>query len=94
MTGGGALSVEERRRRGKAARAEVPRSSHAVWEAPADRRGAVEILQEQAASRVPELVPIRHGRMLASAFAFFRGAAASMAADLARTSTSGLRVQL
>ena len=83
----------ERAARGKAARAEVPRSSQAQIEFPA-ARDPVALLEEQAASRVPELVPIRYGRMLASPFAFYRGGALIMAADLARTPTSGLRVQL
>jgi uncharacterized protein (DUF2252 family) len=87
-------SVEERAARGKAARAKVPRSSHAAWEPLRERRSAEDVLLEQAASRVAELVPIRHGRMLASPFAFFRGAAALMAADLADTPQSGLTVQL
>ncbi|MFI5010196.1 MAG: DUF2252 domain-containing protein [Solirubrobacterales bacterium] len=84
----------ERAAAGKAARSEAPRSSHADW-APAKRRkDPVAQLESQAESRVPELVPIRYGRMARSAFAFFRGAAAIMAADLAPTPTSGLRVQL
>jgi uncharacterized protein (DUF2252 family) len=87
-------SVEERAARGKAARSQVPRSSHAAWEPSRERRPAEDVLLEQAASRVAELVPIRHGRMLASPFAFFRGAAALMAADLADTPRSGLTVQL
>jgi uncharacterized protein (DUF2252 family) len=69
------------------------RSSHAGWIAPPDREDPVAILERQAVSRVPDLVPIRYGRMAASPFAFFRGAAAVMAADLARTPVSGLRVQ-
>ena len=85
---------EERAATGKATRAEVPRSSHAVWDPPADRADPVALLQDQARSRVPELIPIRHGRMLASEFAFFRGGAAIMAADLAATPSSGIRVQL
>src|SRR5215217_8128776 len=87
-------SVEERAARGKAARSRVPRSSHATWEPPRERRPPDELLLEQAADRVPELVPIRHGRMLASPFAFFRGAAGLMAADLAPTPCSGITVQL
>ena len=87
-------SVEERAARGKAARSKVPRSSHAAWEPSQEPRRAEDVLLEQAASRVAELVPIRHGRMLASPFAFFRGAAALMAADLAETPRSGLTVQL
>jgi uncharacterized protein (DUF2252 family) len=84
---------EERATRGKAARAEVPRSAQAEIDFP-KRRDPIALLEEQATSRVPELVPIRYGRMLASAFAFYRGGALIMAADLARTPTSGLRVQL
>ena len=79
---------------GRAARAEAPRSSHAEWTAPADRSDPVDILEAQAIDRVPELVPIRYGRMLTSPLAFYRGAAAIMAADLARTPRSGLDVQL
>ncbi len=78
---------------GKAARSAASRSSHAGFEAPADREDPIAILERQAQSRVPDLVPIRYGRMAASPFAFFRGAAAVMAADLARTPISGLRVQ-
>jgi uncharacterized protein (DUF2252 family) len=88
------LTVQERIARGKAARAEVPRSSHAGWAAPDHRRDPVALLEEQAQTRVPELVPIRHGRMLSSPFGFFRGAAYIMAADLAATPSSGLWVQL
>src|SRR5207247_205922 len=79
---------------GRAARSAASRSSHAGWTPPADRRDAVDVLQEQAAARVAELVPIRYGRMLVSPFTFYRGAAAVMAADLAHTPSSGLRVQL
>ncbi len=79
--------------RGKAARAEVPRAAHAEIEFAAPR-DPVALLEEQAESRVPELVPIRYGRMLASPFAFYRGGALIMAADLARTASSGLRAQL
>ena len=76
------------RREARAARAEVPRSSQAVIEFD-EHRDPVALLEEQAASRVPELVPIRYGRMLASPFAFYRGGALIMAADLARTPDSG-----
>jgi uncharacterized protein (DUF2252 family) len=86
-------TAAERAARGKAARAEVPRSSHAEW-APAARQDPVSILEQQAASRVPELVPIRYGRMLVSPFTFYRGSAAVMAADLAQTPQSGIRAQL
>jgi uncharacterized protein (DUF2252 family) len=84
---------EERAAAGKAAREKVPRSSHGEWEPPARRRDPVKVLEDQAMSRVQELVPIRYGRMLASPFTFFRGAAAIMAMDLAKTPESGLRVQ-
>jgi uncharacterized protein (DUF2252 family) len=87
-------SPSEREARGKAARAEVPRRSHAEWDPAPARRDPVEVLEEQAASRVEELVPIRYGRMLTSPFAFFRGAAAIMAGDLAGTPRSGIQVQL
>src|SRR3954449_1022989 len=79
---------------GKAARRASPRSDHAGWTAPSDRRDPVVVLTEQDASRVPELVPIRHGRMLVSAFTFYRGAAAIMAADLAGTARTSLNAQL
>src|SRR3954454_16282572 len=88
------LSKSERAARGKAARAEVPRSSHAGWEPPSGRRDPVDILEEQALTRVPELVPIRYGRMLVSAFTFYRGAAAIMAADLGATPNSRLEAQV
>jgi uncharacterized protein (DUF2252 family) len=79
---------------GKAARKVAPRSEQANWEPGPDRVGPLEILSEQDATRVPELVPVRYGRMLASAFTFYRGAAAIMANDLAASPDSGLRVQL
>jgi uncharacterized protein (DUF2252 family) len=84
----------ERVAKGRSARAAVPRSSHARWDAPASRRSPVEVLQEQAKTRIPELIPIRYARMTASPFAFYRGAAAIMAADLATTPDSGLRAQI
>ena len=86
-------SPEDRAAAGKAAREQVPRSSHGEWKPAARRRDPVKVLEDQAESRVPELVPIRYGRMLASPFTFFRGAAAIMAMDLAKTPQSGLRVQ-
>jgi uncharacterized protein (DUF2252 family) len=88
------LSLAERAARGKATRAEVPRRSHASWEPALGRRDPVELLEEQAISRVPELIPIRYGRMLVSPFTFYRGAAYLMAADLAGTPRTGLHVQL
>ncbi len=87
------MDAPERAAAGKAARSEVRRSSHARWEPSEGRADPVAILERQAATRVPELVPIRYGRMSASPFAFFRGAAAVMAADLAITPVSGLWVQ-
>lgn len=87
------LSVAERVARGKAARAEVPRASHAVFEPSPRRADPVELLERQAKTRVPELVPIRYGRMLVSPFTFYRGAAMIMANDLAATPRSGLTVQ-
>ncbi len=88
------LTLAERVARGKAARAEVPRSSLGEWEAAPGRRDPVEMLEEQATTRVAELVPIRHGRMLVSAFTFYRGAAYLMAADLAGSPRTGLHTQL
>jgi uncharacterized protein (DUF2252 family) len=87
------LSVAERAARGKAARSELPRSSHAAFEPGAPRADPIALLESQDATRVPELVPIRYGRMLASPFAFYRGAAKIMASDLATTPRTGLTVQ-
>jgi uncharacterized protein (DUF2252 family) len=87
------LSPVERKARGKAARNEVPLESHAVF-APEARFDPIDLLEEQARTRVPELVPIRYGRMGVSPFTFYRGAALIMAADLAGTPTSGLHAQL
>ena len=86
-------SADERAAAGQAAREKASRSSHGGWEPAARRRDPVEVLEDQAKDRVPELAPIRYGRMLASPFTFFRGAAAIMAMDLANTPQSGLRVQ-
>ena len=88
------LTPAERAARGKAARDGAPRAAHGEWEPASDRRDPVELLEEQAASRVPELVPIRYGRMLVSPFTFYRGAAYLMAADLAGAPRTGLDVQL
>ena len=87
-------SPDERREIGRSARKNAPRSSFADWEPAADRPDPVAILERQAKTRVPELVPLRHRRMLASAFTFYRGGAAIMAADLGGTPSSGFRVQL
>jgi uncharacterized protein (DUF2252 family) len=83
----------ERAAAGKAARQRAKRASHGDWEAAAGREDPIAILERQGERRVPELLPIRYGRMAASPFAFYRGAAAVMAADLAPTPVSGLRVQ-
>ena len=88
------FTVAERAARGRAARGEVPRSTHASWEPSAVRSDPVELLEEQATTRVEELVPIRYGRMLVSPFTFYRGAAYLMAADLAGMPRTGLHVQL
>ncbi len=88
------LSVAERIARGRAARNEVPRRRQAEFVLRPERPDPIALLESQAESRVPELVPIRYGRMLTSAFAFYRGAALVMASDLATTPVAGLRVQL
>jgi uncharacterized protein (DUF2252 family) len=78
---------------GKKLRETCPRSSHAEWNAPHNRRDPVELMQSSNAGRIPELIPIRHGRMLRSPFTFYRGAALNMAADLAATPNTGMRAQ-
>ena len=88
------LTIEERQKIGKEARSSAPRSSHGQFEAAGDRPDPVALLEGQATTRVPELVPIRYGRMLVSPFTFFRGAALVMAADLASTPSSGLTTQV
>jgi hypothetical protein len=88
------FTVSERVARGRAARAELPRSIHAGWEPAPLRRDPVELLEEQAQTRLPELIPIRYGRMLESPFAFYRGGAFLMAADLAAGPRRGLHAQL
>jgi uncharacterized protein (DUF2252 family) len=86
--------VKDSEAAGKAARRRAPRSVQARWEPGPDRPDPVEILEEQDRTRVPELISIRHGRMLVSPFTFYRGAAGIMAGDLATTPRSGLDVQL
>ena len=86
-------SVAERIERGRAARAATPRSSHGAYVPPKHREDPVSVLEAEARTRLPELVPIRYGRMLASPFAFYRGAAALMASDLGETPRSGFDVQ-
>ena len=88
------LSPEERRARGKAARTDTPRSSHGRWESHPSRPDPVALLEEQAVSRVAELVPLRYGRMMVSPFTFYRGGALIMASDLAATPRSGLNAQI
>lgn len=88
------LTPSERAARGRAARTDVPRSSQGVFVPSPGRPDPVALLEEQAQTRVPELVPIRHGRMLVSPFTYFRGSALVMAADLASTPSSGMRAQL
>jgi uncharacterized protein (DUF2252 family) len=87
-------SLDERRAQGRAARERVPRQSHAGWEPAADRFDPVALLEQQNVTREPDLVPVRHGRMMVSPFTFYRGAAKIMAADLAQTPNAGLTVQL
>src|SRR6056297_3539377 len=87
-------SVADRIEVGRSVRHRVPRASLASWEPEADRVDPVDVLERQAATREPSLVPLRYGRMLASPFAFFRGGAQLMAADLATVASTGLTVQL
>ena len=88
------MTPAERAARGRAARAELPRSAHGSWEPAPIRRDPIDLLEQQAQTRLPELGPIRYGRMLASPFAFFRGGANLMAADLADGPRTGLHTQL
>ena len=88
------FTPSERAARGKGARRDVPRSVHGEWQPGAMRRDPVDLLEEQGETRLAELGPIRYGRMLASPFAFFRGAAYLMAADLADGPRTGLHAQL
>ncbi len=90
----GHFTPAERAARGKLARQELARSSHGTWEQAPQRRDPIELLEEQAHTRLPELVPIRYGRMLDSPFAFFRGGAYLMAADLSAGPRTGIHAQL
>jgi uncharacterized protein (DUF2252 family) len=92
-SGLGRLTPAKRAARGKEARAAVPRESHAVFDPAPDRPDPIGLLEEQAKARVPELVPIRRGRMMVSPFTYYRGAALPMASDLSHTPVSGLAVQ-
>ena len=87
-------SADDRRAHGLDARAHTPPSSHAGWTPAPDRPDPIALLEEQNRTREPDLVPVRHGRMVVSPFTFYRGAAKIMAADLAGTPTAGLTVQL
>jgi uncharacterized protein (DUF2252 family) len=89
----GRRTPAERMARGKAARAEVPRESHAEFDPGPDRTDPLSLLEEQGRTRVPELVPVRYGRMMVSPFTYYRGAALPMASDLATTPVTGLAVQ-
>ncbi|MCW2523569.1 MAG: hypothetical protein JWO63_1904, partial [Frankiales bacterium] len=88
------MSVVDRCARGKQARTNSPRDSHSKWRPAHSRPDPIGLLKDQDASRVPDLVPVRHGRMMVSPFTFYRGAAKIMAADLSTTPTAGLNVQL
>ncbi|HEY5698996.1 MAG TPA: DUF2252 domain-containing protein [Acidimicrobiales bacterium] len=87
-------SVEERRADGRARRKQLPRAEHGTWSPPADRFDPVALVEQRSVDALSPLVPIRHGRMSLSPFAFYRGTAALMAADLARLPVTGLRAQL
>src|SRR5437762_8347701 len=87
-------SIDERRAKGAEARRSTPPSSHANWRPAADRPDPVALLEEQNVTREPDLVPVRHGRMMVSPFTFYRGAAKIMAADLKDTPVAGLSAQL
>ena len=87
------MTREERHAAGKAMRQACPRTSHAVWKPATNRREPVEMVLAAEKGRMPELLPLRHGRMVRSAFTFYRGSALTMAADLATTQTTGVRVQ-
>jgi len=84
---------DQSRKAGQALRDKVPRKSHAVWQASKRRRDPVDILLKSCQGRILQLIPIRFDRMMQSPFAFYRGAAAIMAADLATTPACGIRVQ-
>ena len=94
LSPGASLDYQQRHERGRAARRLVPRGSHAQWTPMSDRPDPVDLLEAQARNRIPDLVPIRYGRMMASPFAFLRGSAIVMANDLAGTPKSGIQAQL
>src|SRR5215467_14227721 len=86
-------SLDDLYEEGKSLRKKCPRKSHAVWRPPHDRPDPVRLLQESNKGRIPQLIPIRHGRMMQTPFTFYRGAALNMGADLASTPATGLHVQ-
>src|SRR3974377_1660126 len=88
------LSIDERKAKGLEARDRTPPSSHSEWRPAADRPDLIALLEEQNATREPDLVPVRHGRMMVSPFTFYRGGAKIMAADLKDTPVAGLDAQL
>ena len=90
---GSTMTYAQRYATGKALRETCPRKAHSVWKAATNRRDAVQQVLEAEKGRLPELLPLRHGRMVRSAFTFYRGAALTMAADLASTPSTGVRVQ-
>ena len=94
LSSGASLDYHQRHERGRAARRLVPRGSHAEWAPTSDRPDPVELLEAQARDRIPELLPIRYARMMASPFAFLRGSTIVMANDLASTPKSGIQAQL
>src|SRR5271166_3876034 len=87
------MKVDDRRKAGKRLRDKVSRASHGVWHRPAGRADPIDILRAADVTRQPDLVPLRYGRMLQSPFTFYRGSAGVMAADLAPSSATGIRVQ-
>src|SRR5260370_9310901 len=88
------VTLEERRARGRALREQTPRGSHALWAAAPNRADPLGLLEAQASTRLPDLVPLRYARMRVSPFAFLRGSAAVMAQDLAPTPRTGIQTQL
>src|SRR6201993_1531521 len=88
------MSIDERTARGTDAQAGTPLSEHAAWTPAAGRPSPVDLLVEQETTREPDLIPVRHGRMMVSPFTFYRGAAKIMAEDLKNTPVAGLEVQL
>src|SRR4051794_30742319 len=87
------MTYAERYAIGRALREKCSRKAHADWKSPSNRRDAVQMVLDAEKGRVPDLLPLRHGRMARSAFTFYRGAALSMASDLASTPSTGVRVQ-